>query len=198
MASLHALVTSLRPLLMKSRAHPYAIYFKGVDFMATPLYEITYLFQVICTWIGVVLFIPFCSFLFQSVLFATAMMKILKDRFRTIADPFNSGLRIVPNGSLINSRFRLYIEFHKRIIRFVDDLSRNVSTVFFVEIIIFGILLCALLFVVQVVAWNEAVVAAIQTLLIIIQLFILYYFANELIEKVRENLMFELFLTCFS
>lgn len=187
MASIHAVVTSIRPIVMRERSQPYSVYLKGVDFLASPVYEIMFVYQAIVTAIGVVLFIPFCSFFFQSVLFGIAMMRILKDRLRNIAEPFNVDESGDPDHDLIAKRFRLSIELHKRIVCFIEELNSNVSTVFLIEIIVFGILLCALLFVVQVVEDpNAAVVAGIQCLLIIIQLFILYYFSNELIEQSND------------
>lgn len=48
-------------------------------------------------------------------------------------------LETSPDNEIIETRFRLYIEYHKRILLYVGELNEIVFTALLVEIIIFGI-----------------------------------------------------------
>lgn len=190
------------PIIMRTGTHPYGLYLFGIDFHKSPVHELTYAYQALVSWSACLLYIPFCNIFFSSILFGIALLRILKDRLRNIAEPFTGeDVSLEPNNALVEKRFKQYIEYHKRIIRYVEELNGVVSTVFLIEIIIFGVLLCALLFLVQIVqGTNEFILGVIQIFLIIFQLFVLYYLSNELIEQSNE-LRFALFdcpWYCFS
>lgn len=114
-----------------------------------------------------------------DVLFGIALVQNLSHKFRTI-----QGWEGVPDQELIERRFRLYIEYHKRIVRYFDDLNELFATVFLVEILLFGTLLMALLFTVLIAEHtSEALLGCIYIFMIIFQLFAMYYLSNEITEQ---------------
>lgn len=177
------------PLFLAGRRHPYGIYFFGVDFQSTPTYEVIYFLQLLITGGACLFYIPFINMFASFILFGIALISIFKERLRKIAEPFDASVaELEPNNDLIEKRFRLLIEYHKRIIRYVAELNAIVSTVCLVEIIIFGALLCLLLFLVQIVENGvQLIVYIIFIGCIIFQLLTLYWLSNELIEQVRKG-----------
>lgn len=175
------------PLMLGENKLPYGLYIPGIDFLASPCYEISYLVELGVTIINVFLYMPFINMFTGFVVFGITMLRILGDKIRSIAEPFDGTEDSSPNNELIKRRFRLYIEYHKRIIRYVTELNEIVSTAFLVELILFGMLLCVLLFFVQLVDKTSLRLLGVTFIFIILsQLFVLYWLSNELIEEVRR------------
>ena len=167
------------PAIIGSPDLPYEIYVPGVDFKTSPAYELGYLFEVLVSLSAVTLYIPFVNMFIAFVLFGIALVQNLSHKFRTI-----QGSEGVPDQVLIERRFRLYIEYHKRIVRYFDDLNELFATVFLVEILLFGTLLMALLFTVLIAEHtSEALLGCIYIFMIIFQLFAMYYLSNEITEQ---------------
>lgn len=173
------------PLFLGEDKLPYGLYLPGVDFMSSPIFEVAYFMEFLVTTLGVVLYIPFINMFISFVIFGITMIRILQRKFLAIADPFDESVDAAPNNELIQKRFRLCIELHKRIIRYVNTLNQIVSMAFLVEIIVFGVLLCVLLFFVQLVEKpSHRFLGIIFIFFVVFQLFSLYWLSNQLIEEV--------------
>lgn len=176
------------PIILGEDKLPYGLYFPGVDFMKSPIFEIAYFVEFIATIISVLFYIPFINMYICFVVFGITMVRILREKFRNIAAPFVGAGEEQPDNELVQLRLRLNIECHKRIITYVDKLNDIVATAFLVEIIVFGVLLCVLLFFVQLVEKPTHRILAITFIsLIMFQLFSLYWLSNQLIEEVRKE-----------
>lgn len=178
------------PLLAGLRDLPYGIYIPNFDYRMSPIYEITFVIQAVITFSGSLLYIPFSNLFLSFVMFGIALIRILQHKFSTIAQQSsldgNSRAENIFDDDVIGKRFKLYIENHKRIIKYVQDVNGLVSTVCLVEIILFGVLLCALLFLVIIVQKTaQLIIACCYIFLIMVQLFTLYYSSNELLEEVK-------------
>lgn len=173
----------LYPLIAGLRDLPYGIYIPNVDYRLSPTYEIVFVIQAVITFSGSLLYIPFSNLFSSFVMFGIVLIKILQHKFRTIAEGSN---QTTINNSLIEMRFRLYIENHKRILRYVHEINELVSTVCLIELIFFGVLIVALLFLVNIVQKTSQLIIALSYIfLIMVQLFTLYWNSNELLEEVR-------------
>lgn len=180
-------INSVYPLIFRTGFPPYALHLRGVNFSSSPLYEITFVTEALTNCNCCIMYIPYCSFFFAFILFGIAKIRILRERLRKVAEPYDGDIMGRPDNALIAQRFRVCIELHKRLLLYVDELNGIVATVFMVEIVLFGAILCALLFVVQIVnEWNLLLMGLMQISLIITQLFILYFVSNQLIEESHE------------
>lgn len=174
------------PRVIGSTNLPYQLYCRGIDFRTSPGYEMGYLFEILVTCFTVMLYIPFINIVMSFILFGIGLIQNLNEKFKTIADRDGYAGDAIDN-DLIEIRFKLYIEYHKRIIRYVEELNELVATVCLVEIILFGILLSALLFLTVIVQKTvQLVFACIYIFMIMFQLFNFYWLSNELIEQSGE------------
>lgn len=179
---------SIYPLLLDGRNHPYGVYFLGVDFTLSPQYEIVYVWQILISFSACAMYIPFINMFISWIMFGMAMTTILKEMLRNIAHPFDESVDTNPNNALIAKRFRQCIEYHQRIIRYVEELNEIVSMICLVEIIMFGMLLVQLLFFVQIVErLSQFISGIIYTFIIMFQLLSLYWLSNEFSEEVRRK-----------
>lgn len=171
------------PLLAGLRDLPYGLYIPTVDTRASPTYEIVFLIQGVITFSGCFLYIPFSNLFSSFVMFGIILLRILQHKFRTIVEP--SCTQFTIDNDLIERRFYVYIQNHKRIIRYVEEINELVSLVCFVELIFFGVLLSALLFLVIIVQKTSQLIMAVSYIfLIMVQLFAIYWNSNELMEEV--------------
>ena len=185
------LINGTYPYVFQTRNHPYPVYFFGFDFLSSPVFEVVYALEFVISFFACSVYIPFCNFFFSFVLFGIALIRILKERFRNIAEPFDVEVDEKPDDALITRRFRICIEMHKLIILYGNELNPLLSTVFLVEMLIFGGMLCVLLFMIQVVTeTTHLVMGVMQIMLILFQLFVLYFMANQLIEEVSKRDVF--------
>ena len=176
------------PVLLDEKKLPYGIHIPGVNLLVSPYYEIIVLMELAQTSTGVFSYIPFINVFTSFVVLGITMIRILTEKFRHIASTHgdNGDPNEPPNDKLIHQRFRLYIEYHKRILRYVKELNEIVATAFLVEILMFGVLLCVLLFFVQLVEKSSHLFLGVTFIgFIIIQLFALYWLSNQLIEEAR-------------
>lgn len=176
------------PLVAGLRDLPYGIYIPNVNYRNSPTYEVVFFIQAVITFSGSLLYIPFSNLLSSFVMFGIVLIKILSHKISVISGsgPGWSETEKVVDHSLIEKRFKLLIENHKRIIRYVKEINELVSTVCLVELIFFGLLLSALLFLVNVVQKTSQLIMALSYIfLIMVQLFSLYWNSNELLEEVR-------------
>lgn len=185
LASLACFLFLSYPVILGIRVLPYGIHIPGIDFTTSPAYELGYMCQILITMSAVCQYIPFINMFMVFILFGITLIQILSRKMRTICDDPGRNVEVDgPDNALVEKRFRLYIEYHKRIIRYVEEMNTLVSTVCLVEIVLFGLLLMALLFtVVMASKTSQVVLGCVYIFMIIFQLFAMYYLSNELIEQ---------------
>lgn len=134
------------PLFTGQRGLPYGMFVPGVNSFESPQYEIFYIVQVVLTFPGCCMYIPFTSFFASSTLFGLVQIKTLQRQLQT----FKNGIDKQSKEN-INSQVVKFIEDHKRIIKYVAELNSLVTYICFIEFLSFGLMLCALLFLLNVV-----------------------------------------------
>lgn len=197
LGSLAIILFSGHPLLLGTGKLPYGVYIAGVDFRTSPAYQLGYALCIASTILGVTLYIPFINIVMSFIIFGITLIQNLNAKFRTISEtsseegedqgthpPLDNTL---VDNNLVERRFKLYIEYHKRIIRYVEEINELISFVCLVEIILFGGLLSALLFLTVIVKQTgQFVFACIYIFMILFQLFNFYWLSNELIQQSGE------------
>lgn len=172
------------PLTTDNRILPNGIYLTGVDWTAPWVYEFAYLVDFTIMMCSGILYISFTNLFVSFMIFGFTLLQILHRKFETIAGDFSA--ETGPDNKLIAKRYRLYIENHLRIIRYVREMNGIVSTVCLVEILIFLLLLCALLFlIIMVQKLTQLALAVIYIFNILFHLFVIYWISNEMIQQVK-------------
>lgn len=180
----------LYPSFIGSTELPYGVYLQGVDLTKKPAYHIAYACEILLTPFAMINYVAFVNMFVAFIFFVTGFIRILTHKLRTIAESAktkgqgNQG--DIPNidNALVAKRLRLYIENHKRIIRFFDEFNDITSTCILVETLLFGVLFLVLLFTVIVSKQTKVIVwSSIYIGMILIQMFVMYFLANEIIEE---------------
>nr|XP_019540933.2 odorant receptor Or2-like [Aedes albopictus] len=167
------------PMFTGVRGLPYGMYIPGVDGYQSPQYEIIYLVQVVLTFPGCCMYIPFTSFFVSTTLFGLVQIKTLQRQLQTFKDGIGSHGNKNANLQVIK-----LIQDHKRIIAYVSELNSLVTYICFVEFLSFGLMLCALLFLLNVIENHaQMVIVAAYIFMIISQIFAFYWHANEVREE---------------
>uniref|UniRef100_A0A182S530 Uncharacterized protein n=1 Tax=Anopheles funestus TaxID=62324 RepID=A0A182S530_ANOFN len=167
------------PLFTGERRLPYGMYIPGIKIFDSPQYEMFYIAQAVLTFPGCCMHVPYTSFFASSTLLGMVQIKTLQHRLRN----FRSG---IPNEGLSALKRKLHqlVEDHLRIIRYVKDINDLVTYICLIEFLSFGLILCALLFllnVINVMAQIVIVVAYIFSMLA--QIFAFYWHSNEVREE---------------
>lgn len=105
-------------------------------------------FQIFLTWPTCVSYMPFSCFFISGTLLAMIQIKTMQHQLRTISKTFNG------NNEIDKELHRL-IEFHKRLIEFIEELNSLVSFLCLVEFLSFGLMLIALLALLNVVSGQK-------------------------------------------
>ncbi|XP_001864543.2 odorant receptor Or2 [Culex quinquefasciatus] len=161
------------PLFAGGRELPYGMYIPGVNLFGTPQYEILFFLQVILTFPGCCMYIPFTSFFASCTLFGLVQVKNIQHQLRK--------LRIE---GLKPSKLIEIIKDHQRVIDYVHDLNSLVTYICLVEFLSFGMMLCALLFLLNIIEHQaQFVIVAAYIFMIISQIYAFYWHGNELREQ---------------
>nr|AOE48091.1 putative odorant receptor OR25 [Scaeva pyrastri] len=167
----------LYPVFSKTKVHPFGVAIPGIDVTLFPFYEIIYFMQLSFPVILTSMYMPFVSLFVSFAMFGTAALKNIQMQLRNLY-------------SLNQSEEQMYhdliacISYHARIMRFVEDLNSLVTYILFAEFMIYSVILCALLFclnIIESVMQKIAVVMYIMTMLYV--LFTYYWQANELLTE---------------
>ncbi|XP_037819130.1 odorant receptor Or2-like [Lucilia sericata] len=170
--SFGGVVTAIIPLLLSHRTHPYSVYIIGVNALESPLYEIIYFVQcfilipfVVCTYI------PFTNLFIAWLIFGIHILQVLRKKFE-----------LLPGGNDPDQlrSLKMLIKYHKRIIRYGENLEDLVSHVCFVELLLFTAMLSVLLICILLVddiMFQVATVVYIFCILYV--LFLSYWHTNE-------------------
>lgn len=152
----------------------------------SPTYEICYFMECLLSFTSCLAYISFVNMFVSFIVFGFALLQILHRKFEGIAGEFSEAKG--PRNDLIAQRFRLYIEYHSRIIDYVSGMNEIFSISCLVEILIFGIVLSTLLFQLVIVnKTSQLCLVAGCICLILMQLFVIYWISNEMIEQVSER-----------
>ncbi|XP_055701263.1 odorant receptor Or2-like [Phlebotomus papatasi] len=166
---------------------PYGVYVPFLNTSNRFTYKLLYLYEILATPPGVTLYIPFSNLVISFFLFAHTLMQILRYKLNILMDPEKD-----QDEKMTEKKLKIAIKYHQVLIVLIDDINSLVVSVSFIEIIFFTMLLCALLFVLNIVELLPQIcLSCLYIVLIMTQLFTLYWGANEVtVEslKVREAL----------
>jgi gustatory receptor len=141
------------PLFASDRTLPYGVYIPFLDTMKSPTYEILFIVQALLTFPGCCMYIPYTSFFATSTIFGLVQIKALKHDLRNI----NTGK---DTNEAIDKKLSRCIEAQKKIIKYVEEINGLVEYICLFEFITFGVMLCALLFLLNIVStymdWSSA------------------------------------------
>ncbi|XP_073823823.1 odorant receptor 30a-like [Musca autumnalis] len=166
---------NMYPLFATTRVLPFGIYVPGIDKYETPYYQICFLFQLIITPAGCCMYLPFTNLIVSFILFCILMCKVLQHKLRNLKDVSNEKAR---------EGIVWCIKYQLKLINFVDTINDLTTYIFLFEFMAFGVMLCAMLFLLVIVETvGQMVVICSYIFLIFGQSVIMYYFANELYDE---------------
>uniref|UniRef100_A0AAG5D8E9 Odorant receptor n=1 Tax=Anopheles atroparvus TaxID=41427 RepID=A0AAG5D8E9_ANOAO len=167
------------PLFTGQRGLPYGMFIPGVNNFDSPQYEIFYITQLVLTVPGCCMYIPYTSFFTSSTLFGLVQIKTLQHQLRTFR------LQDLGEGTaMLNRKLQKLISDHKRIIRYVQDLNDLVTYICLIEFLSFGLMLCALLFLLNIISvMAQIVIVGAYIFMILTQIFAFYWHSNEVREE---------------
>ncbi|XP_037926921.1 odorant receptor 30a-like [Hermetia illucens] len=164
----------LYPLFSNERALPFGITIPGVDKYAEPAYGIIYTWQVIITPMGCCMYIPFTSIVVGYMMFGTVASHYLQHRLRRLRERGDTD-------KIVMMKIVWCIQYHWRLMRYTTKLNDLVTYIALLEFLTFGATICALLFLLNIVkTFEEMFIVSTYILMIIMQLFTLYWYADEL------------------
>uniref|UniRef100_A0A182Q232 Uncharacterized protein n=1 Tax=Anopheles farauti TaxID=69004 RepID=A0A182Q232_9DIPT len=189
------------PLFTGQRGLPYGMFIPGVNNFDTPQYEIFYITQLVLTFPGCCMYIPYTSFFASSTLFGLVQIKTLQHQLRNFR---SEDLR--EKSAALHRKLQKLIEDHKRIIRwkwsvevsmremlnrglrfscrYVQELNDLVTYICLIEFLSFGLMLCALLFLLNIISvMAQIVIVGAYIFMILTQIFAFYWHSNEVREE---------------
>ncbi|XP_049549243.1 odorant receptor Or2-like [Anopheles darlingi] len=169
------------PLFTGQRSLPYGMFIPGVSNFESPQYEIFYIMQLVLTFPGCCMYIPYTSFFATSTLFGLVQIKTLQHQLRMFRSTGSNLGRRTPT---LDRQLTKFIEDHKRIIRYVQDLNGLVTYICLIEFLSFGLMLCALLFLLNIISvMAQIVIVGAYIFMILTQIFAFYWHSNEVREE---------------
>ncbi|EDV35903.2 uncharacterized protein Dana_GF12239 [Drosophila ananassae] len=169
----------ISPLFREARAHPFGVALPGVNMTRTPVYEIVYLAQLPTPALLSMMYMPFVSLFAGLAIFGKAMLQILVHRLgqmggegQTVEEP----------------EFRMLcdcIQYHIRVIGYVRRLNDLVTNIVAAEAIIFGSIICSLLFCLNIITSPTQIISIIMY--IFTMLYVLYTYYNRANDLSIEN-----------
>ncbi|XP_035795692.1 odorant receptor Or2-like [Anopheles albimanus] len=169
------------PLFTGQRRLPYGMFIPGVSNFQSPQYEIFYITQLVLTFPGCCMYIPYTSFFATSTLFGLVQIKTLQHQLRTFR---STGSKLTRRTPALDRQLKQFIEDHKRIIRYVQDLNGLVTYICLIEFLSFGLMLCALLFLLNIISvMAQIVIVGAYIFMILTQIFAFYWHSNEVREE---------------
>lgn len=140
------------PLFTGERRLPYGMHIPGVNKFESPLYEILYVMQAVLTFPGCCMYIPFTSFFASTSLFGLIQIKSLQYRLENFKQNGTG-----KSNKEQRSQLEAIISDHQRVIAYVGELNGLVTYICLVELLSFGMMLCALLFLLVIVRFCSEV-----------------------------------------
>uniref|UniRef100_A0A182Y5T5 Odorant receptor 2 n=1 Tax=Anopheles stephensi TaxID=30069 RepID=A0A182Y5T5_ANOST len=169
------------PLFVPGRGLPYGVTVPGVDVLATPTYEVLFVLQVYLTFPACCMYIPFTSFYATCTLFALVQIAALKQRLGRLQ--LDTSVAGRSPGTLF-AELKECLKYHKQIIQYVQDLNSLVTHLCLLEFLSFGMMLCALLFLLSISnQLAQMIMIGSYIFMILSQMFAFYWHANEVLEQ---------------
>ncbi|XP_059614577.1 odorant receptor Or2-like isoform X1 [Phlebotomus argentipes] len=174
------------PIFTGMQDLPYGIYIPGLNITDRFTYKVLYIYEIFVTPPGASLYIPFSNLFTSFILFSIVLIRILRHKINLLKTIVHQ------DSKLMEKRIKIAIKYHKLLITFVDEVNSLVTNMFFMELIFFTMLVCALLFVLNIVElFPQICLSCLYIILIMTQLFTLYWTSNELMVeslKIGETL----------
>ncbi|XP_052870035.1 odorant receptor Or2 [Anopheles cruzii] len=165
------------PLFAPGRGLPYGVTIPGVDVLASPVYEAVFVLQVYLTFPACCMYIPFTSFYATCTLFALVQIEALKQRLAKL-----NAFRHDPQA--LFAELKACLEYHKQIIQYVHDQNSLVTYICLLEFLSFGMMLCALLFLLSISnQLAQMIMIGSYIFMILSQMFAFYWHGNEVLEQ---------------
>ncbi|XP_053677285.1 odorant receptor Or2 [Anopheles nili] len=168
------------PLFVPGRGLPYSVSIPGIDVLASPTYEVLFVLQVYLTFPACCMYIPFTSFYATCTLFALVQIAALKQRLGRLREATPGD---ISPGALFRE-LKACLKYHKQIITYVHDLNSLVTYLCLLEFLSFGMMLCALLFLLSISnQLAQIIMIGSYIFMILSQMFAFYWHANEVLEQ---------------
>ncbi|XP_039437525.1 odorant receptor Or2-like [Culex pipiens pallens] len=175
------------PLFSPDSGLPYGVYVPGVNMQSSPTYEIVFVLQVYLTFPACCMYIPFTSFYCTCTLFGLVRIAALKESLERLHQ-FSS------EPKTLLAKVKECLQYHKEIIKYIRDLNELVTFIFLLELLSFGMMLCALLFLLSTSnQLAQMVMIGSYIFMILSQMYALYWHSNEVLEqslKIADSLYY--------
>ncbi|KAH8304592.1 hypothetical protein KR059_012793 [Drosophila kikkawai] len=168
----------LTPLFREERAHPFGVALPGVNMTRTPVYEVVYLAQLPTPLLLSMMYMPFVSLFAGMAIFGKAMLQILVHRLDQIGGKEQSE----------ELRLRMLtacIRYHIRVMGYVSELNELVTNIVAAEAIIFGSIICSLLFCLNIITSPTQVISVVMY--VFTMLYVLFTYYNRANDLSLEN-----------
>ncbi|XP_017031879.1 odorant receptor 43a [Drosophila kikkawai] len=168
----------LTPLFREERAHPFGVALPGVNMTRTPVYEVVYLAQLPTPLLLSMMYMPFVSLFAGMAIFGKAMLQILVHRLDQIGGEEQSE----------ELRLRMLtacIRYHIRVMGYVSELNELVTNIVAAEAIIFGSIICSLLFCLNIITSPTQVISVVMY--VFTMLYVLFTYYNRANDLSLEN-----------
>ncbi|XP_062135361.1 odorant receptor 43a isoform X1 [Drosophila sulfurigaster albostrigata] len=161
-------------LFRQQRAHPFGIALPPLDMQRTPFYEIFYLLQIPTPVVLSMMYMPFVSLFAAFALFGKAMLQILAYKLSCIAEQREEEERY--------QMLAACIRYHMSIMSYVKEFNMLVTFIIGAEAIIFGSIICLLLFCLNIIDSRTQMISIIMYIATMLYVLFTYYNrANELV-----------------
>ncbi|XP_055377128.1 odorant receptor 49b-like [Condylostylus longicornis] len=186
---------SSAPIFSDVKELPYGFYCPGINKLESPYFQIIYALQMVITPVGCHLYIPLSNLFVISMMFGTTMCRILQFGLQSLY------LKEDSEKVLIN-QIVWCISYQRKLIRYIKEFNILISILFLIEFAMYGIILCALLFLMATISdFANVVIVSVYIITMLSQISAFAWFANELYDEVRldyfkyfsHNLLFNAF-----
>ncbi|XP_016957858.1 odorant receptor 43a [Drosophila biarmipes] len=173
----------ISPFFREERAHPFGVALPGLNMTRTPVYELVYLAQLPTPLLLSMMYMPFVSLFAGLAIFGKAMLQILVDRLGQIGEQELSE-------EVRHRKLTSCIRYHTRVMGYVRELNQLVTNIVAAEAIIFGSIICSLLFCLNIITSPTQVISIVMYILTMLYVLFTYYNrANEIV--LANNLVAE-------
>ncbi|XP_017958915.1 odorant receptor 43a [Drosophila navojoa] len=168
-------------LFLEQRTHPFGVALPGMDMQRTPAYQIFYVLQLPTPVVLSMMYMPFVSLFAAFALFGRALLQILAHKLSRIGQL-----------QAEEQRYQMLIaciQLHITIASYVRNLTALIAYIIGAEALIFGGIICSLLFCLNIITSQTQMISIIMYILTMLYVLYTYYNrANDLmIESVRVS-----------
>ncbi|KAJ3663335.1 hypothetical protein Zmor_007626 [Zophobas morio] len=175
---LTVVIWGILPLLttsVESKQLPFTAWYP-YDSTISPMYELTYLYQVLGMWYIAVSNVNIGTLFYALLTYVVVQCDILSDNFKNLVNGYSS----------VNRRIISCIRHHREILRFAQNTNHLFNMIILGQFITSTIVIATTLFMLTLVdpLSNEGVNIAIYAVSIITEIFVYCWFGNEVDVKV--------------